>query len=302
MYRYGWNGEMSREGGNPWGPSENPLVEYRWIYGDYLKTVAIPVLQGRSLDNRDGPNTLTVLVNKAMADKFWPGEDPIGKRFGQGNDVSQYYRVVGVVGNVRSIGLAVKAPYEFYRSIDQASPPPMTVVIRTAGVEPASVIPTARQIVAGLDANVPVTAVQTLDDVVSASVGQPRLLSALSSLFGGLAGLLAMVGIYGVTSYNVRRQRREFGIRLALGADARAVRRLIVRRGAVVSLVGIALGTGAGLLLTRLLQSMLDDVKPTDPSVYVANAALVLVVSMAACYIPARWAGRVDPAVVLRID
>jgi ABC-type antimicrobial peptide transport system permease subunit len=164
------------------------------------------------------------------------------------------------------------------------------------------VIPTARQIVAGLDANVPVTAVQTLDDVVSASVGQPRLLSALSSLFGGLAGLLAMVGIYGVTSYNVRRQRREFGIRLALGADARAVRRLIVRRGAVVSLVGIALGTGAGLLLTRLLQSMLDDVKPTDPSVYVANAALVLVVSMAACYIPARWAGRVDPAVVLRID
>jgi len=105
-----------------------------------------------------------------------------------------------------------------------------------------------------------------------------------------------------VTSYNVRRQRREFGIRLALGADARAVRRLIVRRGAVVSIVGIAIGTGAGLVLTRLLQSMLNDVKPTDPSVYIANAAVVLLVSMAACYIPARWAGRVDPAVVLRID
>jgi ABC-type antimicrobial peptide transport system permease subunit len=195
-----------------------------------------------------------------------------------------------------------QVPYEFYRSIDQASPPAMTAVIRTAGVDPASVIPAARQIVSNLDANVPVTAVQTMDEVVSASVGQPRLLSALSSLFGGLAGLLAMVGIYGVTSYNVRRQRREYGIRLALGADPRAVRRLIVRRGALVSIAGIAIGTVAGLLLTRLLQSMLNDVKPTDPSVYAANAALVLVVSMAACYIPARWAGRVDPAVVLRID
>jgi len=115
MYRYGWNGEMTREGGNPWGPSENPLVEYRWIYGDYLKTLAIPVLEGRALDSRDGPNTLTVLVNKAMADKFWPGADPIGKRFGQGSDVSKHYTVVGVIGNVRSIGLVTKVPYEFYR-------------------------------------------------------------------------------------------------------------------------------------------------------------------------------------------
>src|SRR5262249_38657852 len=175
-------------------------------------------------------------------------------------------------------------------------------VMRTAGVDPASVIPSARQIVTNLDANVPVTAVQTMDEVVSASVGQPRLLSALSSLFGGLAGLLAIVGIYGVTSYNVRRQRREFGIRLALGAHTPPVRPLIGRPGGVVSMIGIAVGTGAGLLLTRLLQSMLNDVKPTDLSVYAANAALVLAVSMAACYIPARWAGRVVPAVVLRLD
>src|ERR1051326_524273 len=105
MYRYGWNGEMTREGGNPWGPSENPLVEYRWIYGDYLKTLAIPVLQGRNLDSRDGPNTSTVLINKAMAEKFWPGQDPIGKRFGQGSDVAKYYTVVGAIGNVGSYGL-----------------------------------------------------------------------------------------------------------------------------------------------------------------------------------------------------
>jgi predicted permease len=302
MYRYGWNGEMTREGGNPWGAGENPLVEYRWIAGDYLKTMGIPVLEGRALDSRDGANSKNVLINKTMADKFWPNADPLGKRFGQGSDVSQYYLVVGVVGNVRAIGLAAKTPYEFYRTIDEGSFAPLTAVIRTAGADPAVVIPAARQIVANMDSNIPVTNVQTMEEVVSASVGQPRLLSALSSLFGGLAGLLAIVGVYGVTSYNVRRQRREYGIRLALGADPRAVRRLIVRRGALVALAGIAVGAGAGLLLTRLLESMLNDVKPTDASVYAANAALVLVVSMAACYIPARWAGRVDPAVVLRIE
>jgi putative ABC transport system permease protein len=281
MVRYGWNGEMTREGGNPWGPGENPLVEYRWIYGDYLKTLGIPLLEGRTLDSRDGPQTLAVLINKAMADKFWPNEDPIGKRFGQGTDVSQYYRVAGVIGNVRSFGLAAKTPYEFYRTLDEGGFSSfMTAVIMTENTDPESVIPAARQIVSGMDPNVPVTAVETMEEAVAASVGQPRLLSALSSLFGGLAGLLAIVGVYGVTSYNVRRQRREYGIRLALGADARAVRRLIVRRGAAVSLAGIAMGAAGGLLLTRLLQSMLNDVKPTDPSVYSVNAALVIVVSI----------------------
>jgi putative ABC transport system permease protein len=300
MYRFGSNGEMTREGGNPWGADENPLVEYRYVYGDYLKALGIPILRGRALDSRDGPNTNGVLINQLMADKFWPNEDPIGKRFGQGTDLKHYYSVVGVIGTIRSYGLAAKTPYEFYRTTDQVPYGAMTVVLRSSGVEPTSLIPSARAIVSSLDANLPVTGVQTMDDVVSASVGQPRLLSALSGLFGGLAGLLAMVGIYGVTSYNVRRQRREYGIRLALGADPGTVRRLIVRRGAAVAGVGIAVGAALGLLLTRVLGSMLNDVKPTDPAVFLGNAAMVLAVSMLACYIPARWAGRVDPALVLR--
>jgi putative ABC transport system permease protein len=299
MYHFGSNGEMTREGGNLWGANENPLVEYRYLYGDYLKTLAIPILRGRALDSRDG-STQNVLVNQAMADKFWPNADPIGKRFGQGTDASKYYTVVGVIGNIRSFGLAAKTPFEFYRTTDQVTPNSMTVVIRAAGVDPASLIPSARSIVSSLDPNLPVTAVQTMEEVVSASVGQPRLLSALSGLFGGLAGLLAMVGVYGVTAYNVRRQRREYGIRLALGADPSAVQRLIVGRGAVMAAGGIAIGCLAGLLLTRAMGSMLNDVKPTDPAVFAVNAALVLLVSMAACYLPARWAGRVDPAVVLR--
>ena len=302
MYRFGNNGEMTREGGNPWGPNDNPLVEYRYLYGDYLKALGIPVLRGRGLDSRDAANTNGVLVNQAMAEKFWPGEDPIGKRFGQGSDSKTWYLVVGVVGNIRSFGLAARTPYEFYRTTEQAAPNAMTVVLRSTGVPPSSLIPSARAIVASLDPNLPVTGVQTMQEVVSASVGQPRLLSALSGLFGALAGLLAMVGVYGVTAYNVRRQRREYGIRLALGADPAAVRRLIVRRGAVVASAGIAIGAIAGLFLTRLLTSMLNDVKPTDPAVFGVNAAIVLFVAMAACYLPARWAGRVDPAVVLRND
>jgi predicted permease len=300
MYRFGNNGEQRREGGNPWGDNENPLVEYRYLQGDYLKALGIPVLRGRALDTRDGAGTRSVLVNQAMAEKFWPNEDPIGKRFGQGNDVAQYWTVVGVVGNIRSFGLAARTPYEFYRTTEQAAPGSMTVVLRSSGVEPSALIPTARGIVAQLDPDLPVTSVQTMEEVVSASVGQPRLLSALSGLFGGLAGLLAMVGVYGVTSYNVRRQRREYGIRLALGADPGAVQRLIVRRGAVMASIGIAIGLVGGLLLTRVLSSMLNDVKPTDPAVFLGNAVMVLLVSMAACYVPARWAGRVDPAVVLR--
>jgi predicted permease len=291
---------MTREGGNPWGANDNPLVEYRYLYGDYLKALGIPLLRGRALDSRDGAGTNGVLINQAMADKFWPGEDPIGKRFGQGRDLKTFYSVVGVIGNIRSFGLAVKSPYEFYRTTDQVPYGSMTVVLRSSGVEPSSLIPSARGIVASLDPNLPVTGVQTMEQVVSASVGQPRLLSALSGLFGALAGLLAMVGIYGVTSYNVRRQRREYGIRLALGADPGAVRRLIVRRGAAVAGIGITVGAVFGLLLTRVLASMLNDVKPTDPAVFLGNAAMVLLVSMAACYVPARWAGRVDPAMVLR--
>jgi len=293
---------MTREGGNPWGANDNPLVEYRYLYGDYLKALGIPLLRGRALDSRDGAGTNGVLINQAMADKFWPGEDPIGKRFGQGRDLKTFYSVVGVIGNIRSFGLVAKPPYEFYRTTDQVPVNALTVVIRSSGVDPATLVPSARTIVASLDPNLPVTRVQTMAQVVSASVGQPRLLSALSGLFGALAGVLAMVGVYGVTSYNVRRQRREYGIRLALGADPRTVRRLIVRRGALMAAAGIALGCAAGLVLTRVLGSMLNDVKPTDPAVFAGNAALVLAVSMAACYLPARWAGRVDPSVVLRND
>ncbi len=300
MYRFGWNGELTIEGGNPWGPRDAPLVENRWIAGNYFSTMGIPLLQGRPFDQRDRKGSgQVVVINRAMAEKFWPGQNPIGRRVASSGS-TDWWQVVGVVGNVRSYGLGSRVPYEMYRSIEQQPFSSMTIVARTTGADPETIVGSARQIVRSIDPLLPVTNVQTMEEVVSASVGQPRLLSALTGVFGGLAGLLAMVGVYGVTSYNVRRQRREYGIRLALGADPGVVQRLIVGRGVVVALLGVAIGAASALLLTRTLTTMLDDVKPTDPWVFALNAGLVLLVSIGACYMPARWAGRVDPVEVLR--
>jgi predicted permease len=272
------------------------------MYGEYLKTLGIPLVAGRLLDKRDGEGSLTVLINRAMAEKFWPGQDPIGHRFGQGSDRTQWYQVVGVIGNVRSYGLSRDVPYEFYRTLEQASFGSMTIVARTRNADPKTVVSTARQIVTSIDPGLPLTNVQTMEDVVAASVGQPRLISALTALFAGLAGLLALVGVYGVMAYTVRRQRREFGIRLALGAAQSKLRHLVVIRGLVLASAGVLIGALGAWVLTGVLQTMLNDVKPTDPLVFVGTAGAMLVVALAASYLPARAAGRVDPMIVLRTE
>ena len=300
MVDFGWNGEFQIEGNMPWSANQAPLVEYRWMHGEYLKTLAVPLVKGRTLDTRDGKGSNTVLINQAMADKFWPGQDPIGKRFGQGNDRSTWYEVVGVIGSIRSLGLTRNSPFEFYRTIDQSSFGSMAVVVRTRAGDPTAIIPAARQIVASIDPSLPLTQVQTMEAVVAGSVGQPRLMSALTALFGALAGLLAMIGVYGVMAYNVRRQRREFGIRLALGADQSSVRNLVVGRGLVLAAIGAAIGAAGAWLLGGVVTALLNDVRPTDPSVFAATTVAVLVVATLASYLPARTAARVDPIVVLR--
>jgi ABC-type antimicrobial peptide transport system permease subunit len=146
----------------------------------------------------------------------------------------------------------------------------------------------------------PITTVQTMEEVVAASVGQPRLMSSLTALFAILAGLLAMVGVYGVMAYNVRRQRREFGIRLALGAGQTDLQRLVVTRGLALATVGIGAGAAGAWALTGVLQSMLNDVTPGDPAVFAATAGGLLFVVLGASYMPARTAGRTDPMIVLR--
>lgn len=300
MYRFGTNGEMQIEGTLPWGPNNAPLVEYRWYYGDYFAALGIPLIRERWLDSRDGDQTLTVLVNKTMAEKFWPGQDPIGKRFGQGTDRSQWFEVVGVVGDIKSLGLARQTPYEFYRTIEQQTVNAQTIVLRASTSNPSSLIPTAKEIVRSLDPALPVTGVQLMEDVVAKSVGQQRLISAMAAVFAILAALLAMVGVFGVMTYNVRRQRRELGIRLALGAEGGAVRRLIIARGLKLAALGCAAGALGAYLLTGTLSAMLNDVAPRDPMVFAGTVAAVLTAALLASWLPARSAGRTDPMIVLR--
>jgi ABC-type antimicrobial peptide transport system permease subunit len=164
------------------------------------------------------------------------------------------------------------------------------------------VVPAARKIVASMDPLLPLARIQTVSDVVGRSVTQPRLLSSLSALFAGLAGVLAIVGVYGVMAYNVRRARREFGIRLALGADPARVRRLVALRGLILGALGVGIGVVGSLLLTRTLQAMLNDVKPTDPSVFVGTGLALIVVCVAAGFVPALQASRTDPMIVLRAE
>jgi putative ABC transport system permease protein len=300
MYRFGVNGEMQIEGTLPWDPKDAPLVEYRWYYGDYFEALGVPLIRGRLLDVRDGSDTNTVLINQAMAEKFWPGEDAIGKRFGQGSDRSRWFEVVGIVGNIRSFGLSRATPYEFYRTIEQQPVASQTVVIRAATDNPSALIPSAKAIVHSIDPALPVTGVQTMEDVVAASVGQERLVSSLAALFAVLAAALAMVGVFGVMTYNVRRQRRELGIRLALGADRSTVQRLVMTRGLTLALIGSAAGALGAYLLTGMFQAMLEDVTPKDPLVYAGTAVVVLVSALLASWLPARTAGRTDPMVVLQ--
>jgi putative ABC transport system permease protein len=300
MYLFGNNSEFQIDGGTPWAAKDAPLVETRWIYGDYFSTIGVPLLKGRLLDRRDGKGTKTILINKAMAEKFCPGKDPIGRKLWLTVDPSRQYEIVGIIGNIRSFGLVHAAPYELYHTVEQEPFGAMTVVIRTTVDDTRGIISAARQILKSIDPSLPLSNDQTLKEVVSASVGEPRLLSALTGLFGALAGLLSMTGIYSVMAYNVRRQRREFGVRIALGAMNSDVARLVLRRGLWLVLSGIIIGAIGAWFLTGLLKALLYDVKPADPMVFAGTVITVFIIGLLASIVPARSAARVDPMISIR--
>ena len=303
MHMFGWNGEVTLDGGNPWDPKDAPLIERSWIDPSYMRAMGIEIIAGRGFDDRDriGGPPVTIL-SKRTADKFWPGQDPIGRRLWRdaGSKSGTPHEVIGVARDVRTYGLGSVSPYIMYMAAEQEPFGAMTIVARSKSADPTAFVSTARQIVTSIDPALPVSRVQTLNDVVAQSVRQPRLISALTTLFATLAGILAAVGVYGVMAYNVRRERREFGIRLALGADPGAVHRLVVVRGLVLGAIGILLGAAGAWLLSGTLQSLLSDVKPGDPAVYATTAGLLLLVALAAVYLPARQASRTDPMVALQ--
>ncbi len=283
--------------------NEQILVGVHAVSPGYLRAMGIPLLRGRELSDRDVPGApVAAVINQALAQRVWPGQNPIGKQFRLFNDEKEPAEVVvGVAANVKHNGLDEKDSMDAYESIVQHPWPDTEVSVRTAqGGE--TLLPSIRSIIAEYDADLAVYNVRSMDEIIAVSLGSRRLTLALVGLFAALALVLASVGIYGVMSYVVAGRKQEIGIRMALGAQQRDIFKLVVGQGMALACTGLVLGLIAAAAVTRFLASMLFQVKAFDPITYGGVTLLLGAVALLACYIPARRATRVDPLVALRYE
>jgi putative ABC transport system permease protein len=275
-----------------------PVAETRSASPGYFAAMGIPLRMGRPLDAHDY-SAQTIVVNEALAQRFWPAGDPIGKRINMcwNGPKPCWLAIVGVVGNVHQYGLDGAPTLDIYYTQGW----PRYTVIRTAS-DPAALAQAAIGEVHKFDPTLPVTHVMTLDDLLADSVSPRRFSTFLLGVFAGLALLLAAMGIYGVMSYVVSLRTNEIGVRMALGAQPRDIWRLVIGRGAQLALAGVAIGIVGAFALTKLISSLLYGVKPTDPVTFGGVAFLLVSVALLACYVPARRAMRVDLMVALRYE
>jgi putative ABC transport system permease protein len=279
---------------------------YQTITHDYLETMGIEVVQGRSFEPTDDDGAVPVaLVNEALVRRFYPGENPIGKRLRPGFGNAPFLEIVGVVADVKQGGLDQPAGTELYFHYPQAAelsfvPRTMNFVLETQGGDPTAVAPAVRRHVWDIDGTLPVSGLQTMSDVMGDAMARARFLTTLLAAFAGLALLLAAVGTYGVMSYAVGQRGRELGIRMAMGAEASRVQALVLGEGLRVAAVGLVIGIAGAWVLTGIMESILFDIGARDPWSFAAGPVLLTLVAVAACWIPARRATRVDPVTVLR--
>jgi putative ABC transport system permease protein len=288
--------------GRPATPEESDNAAYLVTTPEYFQTLQIPLLAGRTFNDQDTEQTAKVLiVNDTMAHKLWPGESPLGRRITIWRDEKFPREIVGVVRDTKP-SLDAEPSQQMYVPYAQDSGwSGMSVVIRTNG-DPLDTAAAARNAVRSVDKGIPVFNVKTMNDVLATSVSQQRTSMLLLSAFAGVALLLAMIGIYGVTAYYVTQRTQEIGIRMALGAQMGDVMKLVLMSGMALALAGIGLGVAGAFALTRLMTSLLFAVKPTDAVTFVTVSLCLLVTALIACYIPARRATKVDPLVALRYE
>ena len=288
--------------GQPVPPQgQEPVTDVRVITHGYLKTMGVPLLKGRLFNEQDASDAKgRVVINETMALKHWPGEDPIGKRVRIAWD-SLEDEVIGVVGDVRHAGLDGEIRPMTYWPYARNPYGTMTVTVRTAA-DPNRIVTSIAGLVRQLDPELALANVKTMDEVVSDSVAQRRLTMLLLTIFAGAALLLAAVGIYGVIAYSVTERTQEIGIRMALGAQRGAVLRMVITQALVLAVTGIAVGGGGALLLTRLMEGLLFEVKPADPLTFGVVSGILAAVALLASYIPGRRATQVDPVIALRAE
>ena len=291
------------EGAPPRAIGDRPEVGERTATADYFQTMRIPLLQGRAFSERDREDApRVVIINEALARRFWPNEDAIGKRLGfRASDPQVWHQVVGIVGNVRHRRLDADPKPELFFPYSQYPGSFMTLVVRTPS-DPVNAISAIRNEVLGLDPDQPVFDMKTMDERLSKTVATSRFVMLLLGAFAGIAMLLAAVGIYGVMAYTVSQRTHEIGVRMALGAGAPEVLKLVVGHGLKLVLAGVAIGVGGALALTRLMESLLFEVSATDPVTFALISAVLTGVALAACFVPARRATKVDPMVALRYE
>jgi predicted permease len=305
---------LSIEGNIPPASGPFPLFWLNTVSADYFRLMSVPLLRGRSFTEADSSgNPPVAIVSAATARRWWPNQDVVGKHICPAEDKKHCYTVVGVVPDVRAYDLrqntpdwingTIYVPYGPKATLDggRRVPAEMTLAVRTrAGDSAMGVL--IRQTVASLSANTPVTEVRAMSAVVSDAMSAPRAVMSLFGSFAGLAFVLGTIGIYGVVSFFVGQRTREIGIRMALGAQRGDILKMVVGEGLSLTLAGVASGLIAALVFTRFLRDLLYGVGPNDPLVLAASSILFVLVALAACYVPARRAAKVDPMVALRYE
>jgi putative ABC transport system permease protein len=294
------------EGRSLVNPAAAPVADTYAVRPDYFSTMGIPVLGGRGFESADGERTAPVaIISKATADELWPGEDPIGRRIAvPGGPQSPLRTIVGIVGNVRHYGLHMPVTMQVYLPhAQQPWPMAATMVVRTAGgIDPLSLASSVREHVRSIDPLQPVTQIQTFDDIVAQSMATRRFTLVLLAVFAGTAVLLAIGGLYGALSYIVSQRHRDIGVRVALGASARAITGLVMRQGMTPAIVGLGAGLLASVAIGRVIESMLFGVSPRDLMTYAIVVTLIVAGALVACLVPARRAASIDAAVTLRAE
>ena len=299
---YSMMGRFPIEGQPAPEPGKSKPLPIGIVTPTYFQTMQIPLVQGRLFDARDAENIAEVaIVNEAMAKKFWPGENPIGKKIGAMCEQELCRTVVGVVGDIRHEGLANDAQPEIYLPHRQVALPSMSLVLRTSG-NPLANVAAVRSQVRALDKDQPVALVQTLEEHVAHSILQPRLMMTLLSIFASLALVLAAVGVYAMMSYSVSQRRSEIGIRVALGAMKSDILRLVVGRACLLVGISLTIGLGASFGATRLLRTFLYDVGVWDPLTFAGIVLLLGIVALFAAWLPARRATKISPMIALRTE